>query len=651
VTDLHERLAGLSPEKRRLLEARLRVAPAGSARGPIPRLDPAAGPAPLSFVQERLRLAEGMGAGAGVYNMAYAVRLRGRLDADALRAAVDEVVRRHEPLRTVFGERDGRPVQVVLPPAPLALPPEEVGGAEAARDAARREAEAPFDAERGPLFRARLLRVAADEHVILLTMHHAVGDGWSLDVLFRELTALYAAFVRGEPSPLAELPVRYADYSAWQREQVSGARLDAELAHWRSALSGAPAVLDLPADRPRPASQSFRGAIHRFDLPAGTLRGLRALAADAEATPFMALLAAFGVLLSRYAGADDLLVGTPVTHRTRPELQGLVGFFVNTLALRVDLSGDPSFRALLGRARATVLEAYAHRDAPFDRVVEAVRPERDASRNPLVQAVFALRDAFPEPCSAGGVEWTLEEMETGTAKFDLTLEVAEQGDGATAMLEYAADLFDAGTVERIAAHYRVLLAGIVADPDRRVSGLPLMEDAERRRVVEEWNATGRLYPSAPLVHERVAEQARIRPAVVAVTSGADSLTYGELDARAERLAAELRRRGVGPETRVGVLLARTPSLVVAQLAVLKAGAAYLPLDPALPEERVAFMLADAGVQWVVGEEPPTPPGPLSPASGRKGEPDGAEGEDRSVDIPLPQVWGGWRALASRVGAP
>ncbi|MET0397980.1 MAG: condensation domain-containing protein, partial [Longimicrobiaceae bacterium] len=494
MSDLFERLAELSPEKRRLLESRMKLSRGAAPRAGIRPRDPAAGPAPLSHAQERLWLTERLGAGAGVYTMAYAIRLRGPLDAGALRRAVDDIVRRHEPLRTVFAERDGAPVQAVLPAAPIDLPIEEAAGEGEARRIAREEAAIPFDLERGPLFRARLLRVAPDEHRLLLAMHHAASDGASLEVLFRELADVYAAFAAGAPPPLAPLPVSYADYAAWQREQVAGAALDAHLAFWREKLADAPSVLDLPADRPCPPAPSFRGALHRFALPADAVAALREVAADADATPFMALLAAFELLLARYTGEEELVVGTPVTHRSRPELQGLVGFFVNTLALRADLRGDPSFRELLGRARRAVLDGYAHQDAPFDRVVDAVQPERDPGRTPLVQVMFALRGGHPEPRAAAGVEWTLEEEDTGTAKFDLTLEVADEDGGATATFEYATDLFDAATTERMAEHFRVLLARAAAHPDRPISALSLLSDDERRRVVEQWNATDRAHP-------------------------------------------------------------------------------------------------------------------------------------------------------------
>ncbi|HEX7243014.1 MAG TPA: condensation domain-containing protein, partial [Longimicrobiaceae bacterium] len=638
MSDLSRRLAELSPEKRKLLEARLRLQQGEGARTAVRPRDAASGPAPLSFAQERLWVLEQLGTAAGVYTMPYALRLRGRLDAEALRRALEELARRHEALRTVFAARDGAPVQVVLPAAPLALPVEEVEGEEGARRAAAEEALRPFDLERGPLLRARLLRLRPDAHLLLLVMHHAVSDAWSLDVLFREVCALYDAFARGGPSPLAPLPVQYADYAAWQREQVSGAALEEHLAFWRRELAGVPPVLDLPADRPRPPAQRFRGGRHRFPLPTALVERLREVAREEEATLYTVLLAGFQLLLARWSGEDAFVVGTPVTHRTRPELQALVGFFVNTLALRAELSGDPGFRELVRRVRRGTLAAFAHQDAPFDRVVEAVNPERDPSRSPLVQAMFSLRGALPAPHRGPELEVALEEGETGTAMFDLTLEVMEAQGGASAVLEYDADLFEPGTVLRMAEHFRLVLESAAAAPDRPLSELSLLSADERRRI-ESWTATAPPHPWGPPVHERVAAQARRRPGAVAVVSGAGRLTYGELLARADLLAADLRRRGVGPETVVGVRLGRSPELVVALLAVLRAGGAYLPIDPATPPDRVGLMLRDAGAGVVLGGAPArphpaalTPRPPLPPVG--EGEYDTVEGEDRSVEMPL-----------------
>ncbi len=665
-SDVSAEAGSIAPAARRAASSRSRKR--GSVAQAAPRQAPGSSPVPvprgaalpLSFAQERLWFVEQLRPGGSTYAMASRMRISGPLDAGALLRALGEVVCRHEALRTVFAAADGRPVQVVLPPAPLALEVEDLSSlpdAEREAEAGRRvreEALRPFDLERGPLFRARLLRMDADEHLLFVGMHHVVSDGWSLGVLFGELATLYGAFARGEPSPLAPLPVQYADFAVWQRAWLSGETLERQLAWWRERLSGAPRTLELPADRPRPPVQSGKGAIYPFALPRALSDGLRTLSRREGATLFMTVLAAFQVFLARYSGQDDLLVGTPVAGRTRPELEGLIGFFVNTLALRGRLDGAPTFRELLARTRDETLGAFSNQDLPFERLVEALETDRDLGRNPLVQVVFSLQ-AAGDDAGLPGLRTRIEEEATHTAKFDLALALQEGPQGVSASLEYATDLYDAGTVERMAEHLAVMLGGIVADPSRRVTELPLMDEAERQRVVETWNTTGRPYPAGPLAHERVAEQARIRPAAVAVTSGNASLTYGELDAHAERIAAELRSRGVGPEARVGVLLERTPALVVAQLAVLKAGAAYLPLDPALPEERIALMLADAGVALVVTEagqagrldgfiglaetRPPTPPDPLSPAGGGEGENDTAERNDASVDIALPQIWG------------
>ncbi|HEX2187714.1 MAG TPA: condensation domain-containing protein, partial [Longimicrobiaceae bacterium] len=574
---------------------------AGPVDAPPPILPAERGePLPLSFAQERLWLLEQMRPGDGVYTIPVALHLSGTPDVEALRWSLGEVVRRHEALRTVFRRAGDRAVQVVLPAPAFALPVEDLSWlrererAGVLRSRARDEARRPFDLEAGPLFRALLLRAADGEHVLVLSMHHVVGDGWSMDVLFREMAALYGARVRGDGSPLPPLPVQYGDFAAWQRGWLCGEPLDRLLGWWKSRLSDAPALLELPTDRPRPPARSFRGATHGFRVPAEVADGLRALDRRESATLFMTLLAAWQLLLASWSGQEDVVVGAPVAGRTAGETEGLIGFFVNTLALRGDLAGDPPFVELLARARESVLGAHLHQDVPFERVVEALETERSLSRSPVFQVMLALQPRPPAAPDLPGLRTTLEEIPTGTAKFDLTLQVTDGGDHLAVALEYATDLFDAATIERMAEHFRVLLAGIAADPERRVSDLPLMTAEERRRVVSDWNATGRPFAAGPLVHELVAEQARRRPEAPAVVCGDAVLTYADLDARADALAAELRRRGVGPESRAAVRLERTPEMVVAQLAILKAGAAYLPIDPATPAERVAFMLADAG---------------------------------------------------------
>jgi amino acid adenylation domain-containing protein len=571
-----------------------------------PPLTPAerTGPAALSSSQERLWFMERMAPGAGVYHVPLTLSLSGSLDGRALQAALDEVVRRHEALRTVFTEVDGGPVQRVLEPAPFALEREDLRALDpAAREAAAaarltRGARAPFDLARGPLARGLLLRLADQEHVLLLVLHHAVTDGWSTGVLLREMEALYGAFARGEPSPLAPLPVQYADYAAWQHGWLRGQALERQLAWWTERLRGAPDALELPADRPRPAVRSYRGGVHRFALSAEVREEVTELARRLGATPFMVLLAAWKALLARYAGETDVVVGTPVAGRRVPELEALIGFFVNTLALRTDLGGDPTFEELVLRVRETTLGAFAHPDLPFERLVGALGVSRDVSRSPVFQVMFAL-NAPAAPVTLPGLSVRPRWAETGAARFDLTLGLEETADGWEALAEYATDLFDGATVERMAAHWRTLLRAAVADPSRRLADLPLMSPREWQTALRGWNDTARPYPLDGCIHHGFEAQADRTPDAVAVVFEGRSITYAELEARANRLAHHLRGLGVGPEDRVGVCLERSVEMVVALYAVLKAGGAYVPLDPGYPPDRLAYLLADAAVPVLV----------------------------------------------------
>jgi amino acid adenylation domain-containing protein len=568
---------------------------------------PRAGPLPLSFAQQRLWLIDRMEPGSAAYNLPAALRLRGTLDVRALARALAEVVRRHESLRTVFGEAAGEPVQVIRAAAPVAMPiadlrglRDEARGREAARLAAA-EALRPFDLAAGPLLRASLLRLGADEWALLFNMHHVVSDGWSVGVLVREVSALYAAFSRGASSPLAPLPVQYADFALWQRAWLSGRVLDAQVAWWRERLAGAPPLLELPTDRPRRAAQQGAGVSLPFALDAGAAGALRALARQEGATLFMALLAAWQLLLCRWSGQDDVSVGTPIAGRGRVETEGLIGFFVNTLVLRADLSGSPSFRALLAQVRESTLGAYHHQDVPFEKLVEELAPQRSLRHAPLFQAMFALRSDALGELRMGDVE--VESLGAGDppAKFDLDLALGEEGGEVRGTLSYRAELWERATMERMLGHLGVLLRGIAADPDRPAGEVPLLGAAERARVLEEWNATERPYPAGLRVHDLFAAQALRTPGAVALSHRGETLTYAELDRRSARLANALRRRGVRPETRVGICLERTPQLAVAMLGVLRAGGAYVPLDPAYPPERAGWMLVDAGVALVITE--------------------------------------------------
>ncbi len=583
-----------------------------------PPLEPTAeaGERPLSFAQQRLWYLDQLEPGSPLYNIPTAVRLRGPLDADALARALNAVVARHASLRTTFAmTADGRAHQVIAPALTLTLGREDLTAlpeAEreaAARRRARAEAQRPFDLAAGPLLRASLLHLGADDHALLLTLHHIVADGWSMTVLVRELLAFYQA---GEQAPLPALPLQYADFAGWQRRWLQGEALDAQLAYWRRQLAGAPPLLELPTDRPRPAVQSFRGATYSFSLPRELADRLRALSQKAGATLFMTLLAGFQALLARYSNQDDLAVGTPIANRNRAETEGLIGFFVNTLVLRADLSDDPSFRDLLKRVREAALGAYAHQDVPFEMVVDALQPERNLSYPPLFQVLFALQntgrlDALSAaPQTAGALTITSLDAHSGTAKFDLTLEMMEGPDGLGGAFEYNTDLFDAATIERLAVHFHNLLAGAAASPETPVSRLPLLTDAERRQLLVDWNPPADFDADGTL-SERFAAQAARTPDAVAVSfddgGGRQTLTYAELDRRANQLAQALRARGVGPDVLVALCLERSLDMVVAILGTLKAGGAYLPLDLAYPSDRLAFMIEDARAPVLISQAP------------------------------------------------
>ncbi len=567
-----------------------------------------AGPLPLSFAQERLWFLDRLEPGSAFYNVPAALRLGGALDARALERALGEIVRRHEALRTVFAEADGAPVQRVAPFGGFVLPVADLAmldEAEREREAGRRaaaDAARPFDLAAGPLFRAGLLRLGGEDHVLLLCMHHVVGDAWSLDVLFRELAALYGAYVGGEPSPLPEPPVQYGDFAVWQREQLRGEGLERQLAWWRERLAGAPALLELPTDHPRPAVQTYRGSYERMELPAGLLARLTALGRGEGATLFMTLLGAWQVLLSRYGGGDDVVVGSPIAGRTRREVEELIGLFLNTLVLRTELSGGPTFREALRRVREATLGAYEHRDVPFERLVEALQPERSLSHAPLFQVMFVLQQPGRAGGGLPGLELRRLDAGGGTSKFDLTLALAAHpGVGIAGTLEYSTDLFERGTVRRMLAHFGRVLEQAAADPDVRVAGLELAGAEERRRVLEEWNRTEAEYPAGLCIHQLFEAQAERTPDAPAVTSGGESLTYRELDAWAARLARRLAGLGVRPDARVALCLERGPAAMAAVLGILKAGGACVPLDPSYPPGRLAYMLADSGARVLLAD--------------------------------------------------
>ena len=568
------------------------------------RPGPPAGEHPLSFAQERLWFLAQLDPGSAAYNLPAALRLEGELDPCLLARALQTIAARHAALRTTLGTSISaageRPVQVVAPRLALRLRQIDLrgligsrGDAEAARLAAV-EALAPFDLALGPLVRATLLRLAASAHVLLLTVHHIISDGWSLGIFLDELVALYGAGGRAAEAGLASLPVQYADYAGWQRERLAGAALEPLLAYWRRRLEGAPGALELPTDRPRPAVQTVRGATRQLALAAGAAAALRALARGEGATLFMTLLACWATALHRYSGQHDLVLGTPTANRDREELSGLIGFFANSVALRLDLAGDPPLRELLGRLRAALLHDYAHQEMPFEKLVEHLRPQRSLGRNPIYQVVFAFESSERElGRTLPGLRLLPLPAAGATAKFDLTLYMEDRGGRLSGRLEINRDLFDPATASRWLGHFRTLLAAAATAPERRLSELPLLAAEERHQLLVEANDTLRQAPGEPFVHRLFERQAAARPDAPAVSQEGRRLTYGELDRRANQLARRLRALGVGPEVRVAVAVERSPELIVALLGVLKAGGVYLPLDPSYPPERLAFLLADS----------------------------------------------------------
>ncbi|HLL48342.1 MAG TPA: condensation domain-containing protein, partial [Longimicrobiaceae bacterium] len=558
---------------------------------PVPR-DPLR-PLPLSFAQQRLWLLDQVDPGSAAHNVPVPLRLEGPLDPARLSRAVAALVDRHEALRTRLPAPGGEPVQVVEPAGSFVLAHVDLSGLRAgARERetaglAAADAARPFDLARGPLFRAALLRLGNEDHALLACAHHAVCDEWSTGILLGELSALYGG------APLPPLAVQYADFAVWQRARLAGGTLDRQLAWWTERLRGAPPVLELPTDRPRSAAADDREDEIRFTLPRGTADAVHALAAATGATPFMVVLSAWQALLGRYAGQDEVVVGTQVDGRTRAETEGLIGLLANTLALRADLSGGPGFGGLLARVSEATLHAFARQELPFERLVDALAIERSPAHHPLFQAGFAFRDVEPGELRLGAASAGRIPVGGRAARLDVSLAVAERDGGLAGSLAYRRALLDGATAERMAEHFARLLAAAAAEPEARVSALPLLDAAGREQVLRAWNATAADFPPTP-VHLLVAEQAARTPDAPAVVAGEERLTYAELESRAEALAVRLRALGAGPDSLVGVCMERSPEMIAAVLAVLKAGGAYVPVDPAYPEERIAHLLADSG---------------------------------------------------------
>ncbi|PTL76744.1 non-ribosomal peptide synthetase [Vitiosangium sp. GDMCC 1.1324] len=554
--------------------------------------------APVSFSQERMWFLDQWNPGSALFNMPVAVRLTGALHLEALERGLQELVNRHEPLRTTLAEQDGGPVQRIAPGAEVPLSRVDLQEhPEAERESQAwklisAEAQRPFDLSRGPLLRTVLYRLSEREHLLLFNLHHVIADGWSMGVLVRELATVYRAFVEGQPSPLPAMPLQYAEYAAWQRQWLQGEVLESQLSFWRSRLDPN-AVLELPGDRPRPAALSSHGVRQSLVLSPELTQALKALAQHEGKTLFATLLAAFEVLLHRYTGQTDLTVGTLVAGRERAELEGLIGLFINALALRTSLAGDPTFRELLGRVFETAQEAYTRQDVPFEKLVEALKPERSSRHLPLFQVMLNLQNAPLPPLQVPGLVMEVLPVHSGTTKHDLTLYATELPEGLRLSAEYSTDLFEAPTMLRLLGHLRSLLEGIVEHPERRISELTMLTDEERRQILLEWNGEKAVVPSGACIHSLIEAQVQRTPEAVALVFEGQSLTYRELDARANQLAWHLRSLGVGPEVRVGLCLERSLEMVIALLATLKAGGAYVPLDPDYPSQRLVWMLEDA----------------------------------------------------------
>ena len=604
---LESRLHRLSPAKRALLERLLLGRPPVAAGSDgIPRRDTSR-PCPLSPLQERIWFLEQLHPGMPVYHEPSAARLRGPLDLGALETALGAIVTRHEILRLTIRVVDGAPTQVFHPSPPGGLAVVDLSDQAAAvresaiGDALREEARRPFDLERGPLLRATVLRAGEADHVLALTLHHLVCDRPSLGVLFRELAQLYTAAVEGTPARLPPLPLQFGDVATWQRACAENASLEADVAYWTAQLRSAPAVLDLPADRPRPSEMSHRGAIRTVRLDATASHRLREMSRAEGVTLFSVLLAAFATLLSRYTGRDDIVLGIPITSRDRPELEPLIGPLVSTLPLRLDLSQAASFRDLLGYVRTAVAAAHAHRAVPFERLVERLQPSRALGHTPVFQVMLMWREAadLVGALRLPGLSVSPVEVDRGASKFDLTLFPTEVGGEVACDAEYATDMFDAGTIDRMLGHFRALLEEVARDPGARLARLSVLAAAERHRVLVEWNDTATDYPRDASIPALVREQCRRAPHAIAVEHGDERLSYRELTERAARLAGYLRRHGVRAEVVVGICLERSVDMVVGLLAILEAGGAYLPLDPRDPPDRLALLAGDAGAPLIL----------------------------------------------------
>ncbi len=602
--------AELSAEELKLLEMMLAEEGVETAVEPTIYRRADTEKSPLSFAQQRLWFLEQLEPGSPVYHIPAAFRLRGVVDTAVLEASLNHLARRHESLRTVFVSEEGTPFQMVLPE--IALPLRVVDLRPVAEDSRESEAQKqlfaetqrPFNLQTGPLFRTTIFQLDDDDCIILFMMHHIISDGWSMTVLFRELTAVYNAKLHNEPAYLPDLPIQYADFAQWQRDWLQGDVLTRQVNFWKNHLGGAPSLLELPLDKPRPLTKTVVGQRQPVTLPKSTADGLQALARQEGATLFMATLALFKVLLSRYTGQKSVVVGSPVANRNRAEIEGIVGFFVNTLALHTIVGDAPTFRQLLARVKEGTLGALDRQDVPFEKLVEELQPERSLNYNPIFQTLFTLETAVRPPLQLDGVvNCRSLEVDFGAAKFDLSLSLTAADSGLTGSFVYNVDLFEPETLARMAGHLQTLAAAAVAHPDTPITQLEMLTEAEWTQLAG-WNDTAVSYNHpVPTVHQLFELQVEKTPDQLALIYEDEQLSYSQLNKKANQLAHYLQRQGVGPETLVGISVERSPDMVIALLAILKAGGAYLPLDPTYPQERLAYMLADSGVKTLLTQEP------------------------------------------------
>jgi amino acid adenylation domain-containing protein len=591
-----ERMNNLSPSEKRALAAELLRRKAEQPRSYT-----------LSFAQQRLWFLDQLEPGNAAYNVFTAVRLKGSLEVSAFEQTFKEIIARHESLRTSFPTVDGEPVQLIHRPRPFKLPlldlsgwPREQAEAEARR-LAMEESRRPFDLARGDLLRVTLLRLDEREHVLLFASHHIISDDWSMGVLIKEVAALYDAYAKGRPSPLPELAIQYADFARWQRQRLQGETLETEIAYWKQQLDGSPQMLEMPADFSRPPVPGYRGASQSLTLPESLVQKLRLLSRRENVTLFMTLLAAFKALLHRYTRQEDILVGSTIANRNRAEVESLIGFFVNTLVLRTDLSGDPTFRQLLGRVREVALGAYAHQDLPFEKLVDELQAGRNPNRTPFFQVVFQLVNAQASTTRLAELSAIPFELENDVAKFDLTLTMIDSEHGITALLKYNTDLFEAATAARLLNHLQTLLESAAANPDGRISQLEMVNHSELHQLLQ-WSHPSTSPAPARCLHHLFEQQASRAPSASALLYQEHSFSYALLNQRANQLAHHLISLGAAPDALIALCLERSTEMVVALLAVLKAGAAYLPLDPAYPEERLSFMLSDAQAGIIITQQ-------------------------------------------------